>query len=264
MHNHKRSTFIRILGSIFVVIFTGTAQAGLVDLSSWEIDGSGNWVLPGAPNDSVLQTLNSRPTMFFNDMNSQGTSLSGSIKVEEIGGDDDFVGFVLGYDDGDLLGSNATTDYILFDWKQGDQAGWDSGMSISRVTGSIDTSGTNTGSNAWQHNGNITLLEQATTGFGSLGWLDNTEYLFDISFTSTNITIDIDGNEIFNINGVFEDGSFGFYNFSQPRVRYAGIEEDVIPQQCGITGQPPCPIPEPTSWGIALLGLLGIYLKRKS
>jgi len=263
MHNHEKSTFIRILGSIFAMLLTGTVHAGLVDLSSWQIDGSGNWVLPGPPNDSVLQTLNSRPTMFFNDMDSQGTKLSGTIKVETAS-DDDFIGFVLGYDDGDLFGSNLTTDYILFDWKQGDQAGWDSGMAISRVTGSIDASGVATGSNAWQHNGNVTLLEQATTGFGSLGWEDNIEYSFDISFTSTNITIDIDGNEVFNINGAFEDGSFGFYNYSQPFVRYAGIEEDVIPVQCGAPGQPPCPIPEPSSLVIMLLGLLGIHLKRKS
>jgi len=263
MHNHKRSTFIRILGSIFAVILTGTVQAGLVDLSSWEIDGSGNWVLPGAPNDSVLQTLNSSPTMFFNDMNSQGTALSGSIKVEERGGDDDFVGFVLGYDDGDLFGLNPTTSYILIDWKQGTQGGWDAGMSISRVTGSINASGVDTNADAWDHVGNVDFIQRAAT-LGMVGWSDDTEYLFDISFTSTNITVEVDGVEQFNLDGSFEDGSFGFYNFSQPRVRYAGIEEDIIPQQCGITGQLPCPIPEPTSWGIALLGLLGIYLKRKS
>ncbi len=259
---YKEKTMLsRIFGVIFVLILSGPVNAGLIDLSTWTIDGSGNWVLPGGDNNSVLQTLNSRPTMFFNDMNSQGLSLSGSITVEESGGDDDFVGFVLGYDNNDLFGTNSTTDYILIDWKQGSQGGWDAGMAISRVTGSIDASGTDTNANAWDHNGNVELLQRAST-LGLTGWSDNTEYLFNISFTSSNIKVEVNGVEQFDINGTFEDGSFGFYNFSQPRVRYAGIEEDVIPPTCGAQGQPICSVPEPTSLAIFGLGILGLTLRR--
>ena len=250
-----------ILSIIFSSIISTTAFAGLIDLSGWTIDGSGNWVLPGAPNNSVLQTLNSRPTVFFNNANSQGLSLSGSIKVETTS-DDDFVGFVLGYDDNDLFGSNATTDFILIDWKQGTQGGWDAGMSISRVTGSIDASGVDTNADAWDHVGNVSFIERAAT-LGHTGWSDHTEYLFEISFTASNIRVEVDGVEQFNINGTFEDGSFGFYNFSQPNVRYAGIEEDVLPPQCGDPGQPPCPISEPLSLGIFALGIAGLAVLRR-
>lgn len=253
--------FLKIVGFLLIFILPGAVQAGLVDLSGWEVDGSGNWVLPGAPNDSVLQTLNSRPTVFFNDMDSQGMSLSGSIKVETTS-DDDFFGFVLGYDDNDIFGSNATTNYILIDWKQGTQGGWAAGMSISRVTGSIDASGTNTDADAWDHVGNVSFLGSAAT-LGNIGWGDNTAYLFDISFTASNIQVSVDGVEQFNINGVFENGSFGFYNFSQPNVRYAGIEEDVIPPQCGLPGQPPCSVPEPVTMGLFSVALLGLTLTRK-
>lgn len=232
------------------LLLAAPASAALVDLSGWLVDGGGNWVLQSqdAPNDSVLQTLNSAPTMFFNNTNSQGLALSGSIEVQTTS-DDDFIGFVLGYDDGDLTGSNPTTDYILVDWKQGTQSGWDAGMSISRVTGSIDTCGTCTGTPPWDHNGTVSFIERAAT-LGDVGWADNTEYLFDIIFTSTFIEVKVDDVVQFSLNGTFEDGSFGFYNFSQQTVLYAGITEDVAPE-------PTPTIPEPASIGLFGIGLAG-------
>lgn len=239
---------VSVMGAVSVFTAPVFAAPIPIDLSSWQIDGGGNWTLFDG-NNSVNQSRNSRPTVFYNNLNSQGTALSGTIRQglqngNPGGGDDDFFGFVLGYDGGDLFGSNATTDYVLVDWKQVTQSGWDAGMAISRVTGSIDTSGTSTGSDAWQHTGNVSFIERAAT-LGNVGWVDNQEYLFDISFTSTNITVDVDGVEQFNIDGTFEDGSFGFYNFSQPQVNYAGIGETVIPPECGDPGQPPCEPPPP-------------------
>lgn len=264
---NKKDT-INVIISVLALFYAGVVSAVPVDLSSWLTDGPGNWTLQTQtnPNDSVLQSLNSGPSMFFNNMNSQGLALSGTIEVQT-SGDDDFVGFVLGYDDNDNTGANPTTDYILVDWKQGTQGGWDAGMAISRVTGSIHAGGTNTNADAWDHVGNVTFLERAAT-LGLTGWADNTEYLFDISFTATNITVAVDGVQQFNINGTFEDGSFGFYNFSQPSVRYAGIEEDVVPPMCGDPGQPNCPVSVPEPGIIALFGLgfagLGFARRKKA
>jgi len=134
-------------------------------------------------------------------------------------------------------------------------------MAISRVTGSINAGCCDFGADAWDHVGNVNLIQRAST-LGSTGWADNTEYLFDISFTSTNIKVDVGGVEQFNINGTFEDGSFGFYNYSQAQVRYAGIEEDVIPPQCGQKGQPPCAVPEPSTFTIFALGIIGLASRR--
>lgn len=234
-----------------------------VDLNSWQIDGNGNWIIEGS-GDTALQTLNSIPTVLFNGIDSQGTNLSGTISSLSTGGDDDFMGFVLGYDDNDLFGSNTTTDYILIDWKQGTQAGWDAGMAISRVTGGpIASSGVDTGGDAWTHTGNVQFIERAAT-LGNVGWVDNVTYAFDIIFTATNIQLFIDDVLQFNINGSFENGSFGFYNFSEPYVRYAGITEqdfcEVFPDdvQCNSSAAP-----VPGSLALVGLGLAVIGSTRK-
>ncbi|TGN41464.1 PEP-CTERM sorting domain-containing protein [Marinobacter confluentis] len=259
----KFSTVVRhfFFGFPFV-LFAAPALSVPVDLSGWQINGSGNWSLQSnpEPSDSVFQSLNSRPTVFFNGQNSQGTALAGSIEVQTTS-DDDFIGFVLGYNDGDLFSDDA--DYILVDWKQGTQSGWDAGMAISRVTGAIDTCGTCTASDAWQHTGNVEVLERAAT-LGNTGWLDNTSYLFDIVFTSSNIQVLVNEVLQFDIDGSFQDGSFGFYNFSQPDVLYAGITEEEAPDPDPGNGSDPKPVPTPASLGLMILGLLGLALKRRN
>lgn len=231
------------------------STAAPVDLSSWSVEGSNSSWNVAADNNSVLQTVNGSPTVFHNGVNSQGNALSGTIEVETTS-DDDFIGFVLGFDTGDF--SNAAADFILIDWKQGNQGAYGgtalAGLSISQVSGVL---GDNSGS--WWHDptNNVTELARATN-LGSTGWADNTEYSFDLTFTSSLIEVFVDGVKELSINGSFEDGSFGFYNYSQSNVRYAGIQEAALP-----------PVPLPAALpllggGLGLLGALGWTRRRKS
>ncbi|WP_290701595.1 hypothetical protein [Amphritea sp.] len=251
----------KIISIASLTLVTQTAFAGAVDLTGWgedaNIASSGTWtVQPG--NDAVKQTTNGNPTVFYKaGSNDQGNALSGSIKVETTS-DDDFIGFVLGYDTGEISGTN--TDFWLIDWKQGNQSAFSAsaskGLALSHVTGALSTT------EAWGHSGDVTEVARGAN-LGTTGWADNTSYLFDLVFTSSLIEVYVNGNlEISAAASAlglssFNDGAFGFYNFSQSNVLYAGITEEQLS---------PVPVPA-AAWlfGSALVGFAGFRkLKKKA
>jgi hypothetical protein len=242
-----------IFGSFILGAISTTAVAAPqpVDLSSWKANGNGNWVLQSG-NNAVQQGINGAPTVFHNNKNSQGTALSGQITVKTTS-DDDYIGFVLGYNNNDL--TNSSADYLLIDWKQGDQSYYGAGqkgLAISQVSGVL---GDNSG--AWAHDPSNSVTELArATNLGDTGWLDNTTYDFDITFTSSLVEVFVNGIKELSIAGAFSNGSFGFYNYSQQNVLYAGIEEVNVPSA----------VPVPAAafmFAPALLGFIGLRRKTK-
>ena len=234
------------LGTLAIGMAThvGGANAALVDLSGWTQEGGASTWTVAPDKNSVFQTINGEPAVFFSGTNDRGQALSGKIKVETTA-DDDYIGFVLGYQSGEFSGAS---DFILVDWKQAAQGGFynctpPAGLAISHVTGGIPEA-----PSSWCHSGTTTELQRAAT-LGNTGWADNTEYAFDIIFTATNIQVKVNGNTELNINGTFGDGSFGFYNYSQQNVRYSALTQDVAPPVNGV--------PEPGSLALVALGLLG-------
>lgn len=229
----------------------GTASgAAPVDLTDWVREGAGNWQRQ-AGNNAVKQLSNTNPGVFVNDIDSQGQQLSGTIEVQTTS-DNDFIGFVLGYNLGDL--SNPNADYLLIDWKQGDQRSGGctglAGLAISRVTGTMSG-----GSGPWCHDpaNNVTELARATN-LGSTGWADNTEYTFDLVFLPSLVKVFVDGVEEISIGGSFNDGSFGFYNYSQAQVLYAGLQQVQAPQ---------IPVPAALPLMASGLGLVGLLRLRR-
>lgn len=265
----KSVTLVTVL--MFFLVTLASTFAAPVDLTSWigeDVPGSpaSNWdVQPG--NDSVLQTINSRPSFFYEaGTDSQGKKLSGKIKVEDPENnplcpdcnDDDFIGFALGLDAGEV--GNSTADFILIDWKQADQGPFPpgpfglaaEGLAISHVTNADDEV------QFWNHDsGEVTEIARATT-LGSTGWTDFQEYSFELVFTSNLIQVSVDGALELSITAAdaglsaFDDGSFAFYNYSQADVRYSAIEEESV-------------IPEPSTFALFTLGLgmFGIGYRRR-
>jgi len=243
-----------------------SAHAAAVDLSGWKENGhpnnsAGTWTVQGGGNDSVFQSINGRPTVFFNDgNNAQGKELAGEITVETTA-DDDFIGFALGYQDGEI--NSASADFWLIDWKQGNQDGQTAGLALSHVFGDL-SSGLNTGTSGdwWQHSGPINEKLRAST-LGTTGWADNVTNEFTLEFTSSLIKVSVNGTTELEYtssdNGgvAFTDGSFGFYNFSQTNVRYAGITEDVAPSA-------PVPLPASLPLMLAGLGAFALFRRRNS
>jgi hypothetical protein len=270
-----RSQLLPLATILATTLAAGVASAATVDLSSWTtenyppvsgFDGA-NWEVE-AGGGSVLQTINGQPTIFYGGFNSFGLETTGKIQVTT-GSDDDFVGFVLGFDSGDT--TSASANFLLVDWKQASQsynflggtadltAGSNApvGLAVSRVTG-IPTA-----DELWGHdnqvgnaNGGVEELARAIT-LGSTGWVDNAEYEFSFDFGPSNLVIKVDGVKQFDLSGSFENGSFGFYNFSQDAVKYSAFETD--------TGTFPSPVPLPAGGLLLLSGLVGFagLMRRK-
>ncbi len=217
-----------------------TASAVPVNLGTWTVQnyspGAGNWVLQSG-NTTVLQTINGNPTVLLSDQSALGTQIQGVIRPGA-DGDDDFIGFVLGFQSGDF--SNATADYLLIDWKQGNQGNALAGLSVSRVSGVVSNA-----DGFWGHYLGVTELARGAT-LGSTGWVDNTDYTFSFSFSATNLLVAVNGVQQINLNGSFSDGNLGFYNYSQSSVLYSGFTQDVLPPTNGV--------PDGGA-GVALLGL---------
>jgi len=242
-----------LVAALSLAIFAGPAQADPTDLTGWVREGSGGTWVVAPDHNSVRQTVNGDPTIFYSDFNAFGHQLSGTIRVNSTS-DDDFIGFVVGFNPGELTGAG---EFYLVDWKQLDQNfnGFaPAGLALSRVTmGLADDTG------AWAHNSTlgVTELSRGAT-LGSTGWTDLTTYTFDIAYTATNLTVLVNGVEQFNLNGSFSDGRFGFYNYSQADVTYAGITDIILPPTPG-------GVPEPAAWGMLIggFGLAGAAMRRR-
>ena len=186
---------------------------GMVSLASADFNYS-NWTWEGhdagwtvADNgNSVKTTMNSASyssnSYFISPDNYINMNVKGTFEVQTTN-DDDFIGLVFGY--------NSLTDYVVFDWKQTAQAGASEGFTLARITGDD--------ANLWKHEGNYLEVLGSLYGDGR-GWADNTPYNFEAIYTSNNITILIDEIEIFNVDGNFSDGKFGFYYLSQKDAVY--------------------------------------------
>jgi hypothetical protein len=218
------------------------SRAATVDLSSWTAESypavsgfnAGVWTVSG-DDTSVLQSVNGQPTMFYSDFNAAGTDITGSLFVDSNSdGDDDYVGFAIGFEPGDS--SSATAEYLLIDWKQDTQVyNFDSpsttpgstafeGLAVSRVTG------VPTADEFWGHvefdthtGGAVEELDRGNT-LGATGWQFDTTYEFRFVFTETSLQVYVDDVLELDIAGDFPDGRFAFYNFSQEEVTYSAFE----------------------------------------
>ncbi len=228
---------------------TAFAQSG-VDLNTWveltansngfwDVDNNG---VEGSGPDGffVRQEINGSPTIYASTDDFINTTIDGKFGVDS-SGDNDFIGFVFGLQQ-PTTASNSTIDTLLFDWKQGSQSGAQPGFRLSYVTGDIINNGS-VSNPYWTHSStsDVTFQSLGTNTGSGLGWTDPTDYNFTLDYSTTNITIKIQGGigtfqteqTIFDIDiadanhiftsEAFPTGKFGFYNFSQDPVRYEGF-----------------------------------------
>ncbi len=225
---------IAALGGLLAL--TGCAYIALrpVDLSGWQQDGAGIWavIATDTGNDSVVQSNNDNPGVFFDPAAGGGDRLYHiKIRVDD-GSDDDFIGFVLGYQAGELTGERegAAPDFLLIDWKRADQDYMDlgvarAGLAVSRVSAPLRES-----PGAWAHDPADGVQELARAqNLGRTGWQPGRDYVFEIRYDSNSLSIKVDGQEELALSGDFPAGALGFYNYSQPAVTYSGVAAQKVP-----------------------------------
>ncbi len=184
---------------------------------------NGNWTTT-ADFTQVFQSINGDPTMFVSPNSYINVLIEGTIAVETTG-DDDLVGFVFGMrspirENGD---DDRVFDTYLLDWKQANQnfGGRDcfEGFALSYVNGDFSAGW----SSFWAR-----VTEEGFTSLATLydttrGWQDNFVNEFRLLHTPHRVDIWMNGELVFRELGDFQSGRFGFYNYSQPNVRYANF-----------------------------------------
>ena len=264
-----------VTGAVALLLVASAALAGPVNLSLWTAEsypavsgfGPGVWTV-SLSGDSVTQSVNGQPTLFYSNFNARGSDVRGSITAAG-DGDDDYIGFALGFRPGDT--SSAAADFLLVDWKRQTQ-GFDfgspsttpgttalAGLAVSRVTG------VPTADELWGHtdfasdtSGGVAELARAAH-LASTGWSPGVEYDFRFIFEADRLQVFVNNALELDINGSFPDGRLAFYNFSQREVTYSAFTLDTVPEPT------PRPIPAPAAALLAAFGaaLVGCLQKRR-
>lgn len=248
----------KLIAAIFLAVVSAVTNAATipVDLTSWVAEGDGVWTL-GSTNQSVLQSINGDQTVFFDPSSNDISSLfSATISVAAQPYDDDYIGFVFGYQAGELTSSSS--EYYVVDWKrvtqnfQGDVA--DRGLAFSTVSG-IASFG-----DLWAHSGAVNEVKRAEN-LGTTGWKPNTQYSFDIFYTSSLIEVFVNNSLELSVTATdaglssFGDGAIGFYNLSQSGVTYSGLTT----QNANATE-----VPSPNTIALFGLSLIALTLMKRS
>lgn len=205
--------------ALFVVLITRSQCTTNVNFNTWTVAGqpaNGNWSVLGG-GSSVFQSVNGAPAFFISPFDLMNVHVSGTFKTTD--NDDDWMGFVFSFLN--PLTPIDSFDCWLYDWKQQQQGGAASGMSLNRCYGLIPPSGYQ--SQFWDHT-NTPQFTVVQNNFGSAGWNQGTNYNFDLYLTYTRATIFINGAQVFDWQDCYKPGRFGFYNYSQKFCTYSNFQ----------------------------------------
>ena len=200
-----------LICSLLGLSISGTANATYSNyVTDWYSDGSSSAYWYVDANNVLNQTNNAGQSVAYQSNGSAiNKSFSGSIGVNRTS-DNDFIGFVLGYQDGELNSHSKNRDLWVIDWKGGNQWGMGSeGLALSHVT----------------KKGFDEVQRGAT--LANTGWEPKTSYDYDLNFGSDLIELFIDGKLELSLTAAaagltaFADGAFGFYNYSQANAFYS-------------------------------------------
>ena len=174
---------------------------------------------------TVIERRNGEPALLVGDFPAFGR-YELSIRVAD-NGDDDYVGLALGVDPVTL--GTAAADFLLVDWKRGDQSGARRGLALSRVHGAPATA------ELWLHldqaaNGaahRVDELARAAT-LGSTGWARHTEYRLRIDYAPSRLRVWVDDALEIDVPGAFPSGRLALYDYSQANAVFSAVGSALV------------------------------------
>lgn len=173
-------------------------------LNNWTAAG-GTWTVnPGGT--SVYQSVNGTDFFFLSPNDYINCEMFGNFMT--LDGDNDVMGFVFGVE-GNI--GTFPTHYYRFSW---DEGGVGNGMFVHEITKTGNTAATTT----------ITPLYSQPGSH----WTRGFNHQFRLVYASTYFQIYIDGVLMTTVNGCFNPGKFGFYNYSQARVTYSNFQTRIL------------------------------------
>lgn len=204
------------------------AVAFPVQFTGWTVEGdpsNGKWQ-PSEDGLSVVQTVNGDPTFFVSPETYIGTTLYGTIRVED--SDDDYIGIAFGYNGPLAANGDAVDAYdmLLLSWKSSDQGGeggfGPEGYTLARITGAVPKAA------FWAHVDFEPDYEVLFSNYGEgLGWKQDVDYQFRLDYTTDRIRILVNGLLVVDVTAAdtgvaaFPAGHYAFYNYSQSDVLYS-------------------------------------------
>ena len=217
-----------------VLGFASNSQAEVIsDLSGWVTEQGPNDTASWSYNEDTNTWYQSENTNWFTylyDPNGKalGKAISGTISVDT-SGDDDFIGFIVGYEANEIADQNA--DYLLLTWKQATQGNLPVGMDLYHITGSLARGDTSTLALE-----SVPYAQQLgnSKDYANTGWEDYKSYTFDIAYEHNYLAVFVNGTlqyaatpEMIGAES-FSEGGFGFFNYSQHNVTYGGVQYDDV------------------------------------
>ncbi len=200
----------------------------------------GSWSTPSTY--EAVQSANNAASVYNTNLPADFGEIIFNMRVDPGSSDDDFIGWTIGLDSGEMLptGTAGDRDYLLFNWKRGTQGTRTPGLWFNRVTGPA-TGGNAADTDLWSSTGNVAKISGAAHR-GTTGWQNGLWYQVRMRYSVSALRVWVTpanaagDNPVFNFDpvnhlefdetGSFPAGTLGFYSHSQDRAHYELISVD--------------------------------------
>lgn len=141
--------------------------------------------------------------------------------------DQDFIGFIAGFES--PMGSGTDThQFILFDWKAKKEEAFgkyaEEGFTLSEYHGNIPDE--EIPNYFWGHNGHVqnSLYTLIAYRYGDqLGWKHLKKHHIEVTYTYSEIEVEVDGSIVLYIERCNQPGRIGLYTYSQHNVIFSNL-----------------------------------------